>query len=65
MFFDIGDLVEVSQAKKQGLACSVGIVIDALDMPDGYTKYEVLIDNQFIWFDDYQISEIMKNIESR
>ena len=56
----IGDLVRVSSHEKAHSG-KVGIVIDAVDLPDGYTMYEVLIEQSKDWFDDIDLELISES----
>ncbi len=61
MLFEIGHLVKVSRPNEPNYAGKLGIVIDALDMTDGNTMYEVLIDREITWFNDFEVMEAIKN----
>jgi hypothetical protein len=50
----IGDLVRVRSHEKYHSG-KMGIIIDALDLPDGFTMYEVLIEKNVGWFDDIDL----------
>ena len=56
----IGDLVRVRSHEKY-LSGKAGLIIDAIDLPDGYTMYEVLIEKSVDWFDDIDLEVLSES----
>ncbi len=56
---NIGDLVKVKNTSHAVFAVSpkaVGIIIDSLEMSDGFTEYEVMFEDWGIgWFSDLML----------
>jgi hypothetical protein len=36
----------------------MGVILDAMDLPTGYSMYEVLIENEAHWVDDIDIETV-------
>ncbi len=56
---NIGDLVKVKDASHAVFAVSpkaVGLIIDSLEMSDGFTEYEVMFEDWGVgWFSDLML----------
>ena len=51
----IGDLVSVIYLKPK-----VGIIIDILDLEDGFSMYEVIVNGEPVWLKDLEIEVLEK-----
>jgi hypothetical protein len=56
----VGDLVKIRRAEltEHIFAGIVGVVIDIVEMPDGYISYEVLCQDGKEWFQDYEVKSL-------
>jgi hypothetical protein len=53
----IGDLIRIRSHEKC-LSGKMGVILDAMDLPTGYSMYEVLIENEAHWVDDIDIETV-------
>ena len=53
----IGDLVRVRSHEKC-LSGKMGVVLDAMNLPSGFSMYEILVENEAHWVDDIDIETV-------
>ena len=49
-----GALVKI-RSKEKIFIDKVGLILDSMEMPDGYAWYEVMIENERHWFDEIHL----------
>ena len=56
----IGDLIRVRSHEKY-FSGKMGIVLDTLVLPDGFTMYEILIEGNTDWFNDIDLEMLSED----
>jgi len=59
----IGSLVRV-RAHEKYLSGKMGIILDTVELRNGFSMYEILIEGEAEWFDDIDLEAILDQAQS-